>query len=597
MPMTPPMEEDGSRPGAGPRTIAGVAACMLLSFAAMGAIAYFVDGASRKNALALLYEHADAQLRDILHDLEEVALSEAAPRPLNDVKSGLSQFQALRHRSEELTAETGEVWPALDSALEALIQKRHKVAVGDNAMVELGRATSIVEKVQVGLGQRAREKRESAIAADKGIGLVIVMAGFLIVLGTAGVFVILNRASRKVLAAVRASEWQLRNITDAVPALIAYVDAGRRFRFHNKGYEETLGLQPAQIRGHTVREVFGDEVYASMQPRIDEVLAGAPVRFEHAQKVATGESRDYAVHFFPRHRGDLDGEPVIGFYSLLTDITEMKRIDRMKTEFVSTVSHELRTPLTSIRGSLGLIAGGVAGKVPAAVGNLVDIAKSNCERLIRLINDLLDTEKIESGQMALDLRVVDLQPLLTQTVAANEGFARQHHVRLALRATPGQASVRVDTDRLIQVVTNLLSNAIKFSPPQGIVELVLSSAADRVRIEVRDRGHSGGIPHAHIPEVLPSRFLRLAPEKRHRTGADDLQGHRGASRRHHRFRQRDGGGNDLLFRAATVARGAFDCHRGRGAPGGASLHPGVRGRSGHRPADRHDARSGRLRRR
>jgi CheY-like chemotaxis protein/two-component sensor histidine kinase len=164
----------------------------------------------------------------------------------------------------------------------------------------------------------------------------------------------------------------------------------------------------------------------------------------------------------------------------------------MKSEFVSTVSHELRTPLTSIRGSLGLIAGGVAGPLPDAAQSLIDIAKNNCERLIRLINDILDSEKIESGKMTFDMRVVELKPLLEQVLADNEGFAAQHKVRLALAAPAEALHVNIDPDRLNQVVTNLVSNAVKFSPADSTVEVRAGRAGNRIRVEVQDRGP--GIP-------------------------------------------------------------------------------------------------------
>jgi DNA-binding response OmpR family regulator len=191
---------------------------------------------------------------------------------------------------------------------------------------------------------------------------------------------------------------------------------------------------------------------------------------------------------------------VIGFYTLSTDITEMKRIDRMKNEFVSMVSHELRTPLTSIRGSLGLLTGGVAGMLPDAARNLVDIAKNNCERLIRLINDILDTEKMESGKMHFDMKVVELGPLVAQSIAANEGFALQLKVTFKLIGSGDSLRVNVDSDGLSQVLTNLLSNAAKFSPPGATVEVGLTHAQGRVRVEVRDRG--AGIPEEFRPRIF-----------------------------------------------------------------------------------------------
>lgn len=297
---------------------------------------------------------------------------------------------------------------------------------------------------------------------------------------------------RRVSEALRASELQLREITDTVPAWIAYVDVERRFGFHNRAYEEAFGLSREQIDGKTMHEVLGDEVYEIVRPCVEEVLSGYPVVYERAHQTARGDLRDYIINYFPRYGdGDEEGQ-VIGFYSLATDITELKRIDRMKSEFVSTVSHELRTPLTSIRGSLGLISGGVAGELPTAVKTLVDIARNNCERLIRLINDILDIEKIESGKMRLDLQVVDLRPLLAQVLAANEGFGAAQNVSLRLDFPAGGLRVQVDSDRLAQVVTNLLSNAVKFSPLGGVVEVLVKRAGLGVRVEVRD--HGPGVP-------------------------------------------------------------------------------------------------------
>jgi PAS domain S-box-containing protein len=293
------------------------------------------------------------------------------------------------------------------------------------------------------------------------------------------------------LGALQASETQLRQITDAVPALIAYVDKEQRFRFHNRAYESTFGLTREQVQGRSLAEVFGEELYQAIRAKVDEVLSGYPVRFERSQVEAGGEMRIYSEHYFPRY-SDEDGSSVIGFYSLATDITEMKRIDRMKSEFVSMVSHELRTPLTSIRGSLGLIAGGVAGDLSDAATRLIDIAKNNCERLIRLVNDILDTEKMESGKMRFEMNVVELEPVVAQSIVANEGYAAQREVTFRLTGSGEPMRVHVDRDGLSQVVTNLLSNAVKFSPRGAVVEVAISSVDGRVRVEIRD--HGSGIP-------------------------------------------------------------------------------------------------------
>ena len=292
--------------------------------------------------------------------------------------------------------------------------------------------------------------------------------------------------------ALRDSEEQLRQLTDNVPALMAYVDSEQRFQFHNKAYEEIFGLPREKIHGKTLLEIAGPEFYSRISGHVRAVLSGYPVRYEREQVTASGERREYVMSYFPRYgEGDAQ-DTVIGFFTLGTDVTELKRIDRMKSEFVSTVSHELRTPLTSIRGSLGLVSGGVAGALPERAKSLVEIAKNNCERLIRLINDILDSEKIESGKMQFELQSLELLPLLQQTLADNEGFAAQHQVKLILHAPRQPLKVQVDSDRLLQVMTNLLSNAIKFSPAQGTVLVLLGRHAGRVRVEVSDNGP--GIP-------------------------------------------------------------------------------------------------------
>lgn len=171
------------------------------------------------------------------------------------------------------------------------------------------------------------------------------------------------------------------------------------------------------------------------------------------------------------------------------DVTEVRRLERVKSEFVSVVSHELRTPLTSIRGSLGLVLNGAASGLPASSRNLLDIARRNAERLGVLIDDLLDVEKLEAGKLRLQLQQQPLEPLVQQALEINAPYAAQHGVRLELSMHGEPRLVLVDGQRLIQVVTNLLSNAAKFSPRDTAVEIAVACGTpDRVRVSVRDRG-------------------------------------------------------------------------------------------------------------
>src|SRR5580700_7651753 len=147
---------------------------------------------------------------------------------------------------------------------------------------------------------------------------------------------------------------------------------------------------------------------------------------------------------------------VRGFQRALRYAIERKRLERLKDEFVSTVSHELRTPLTSISGSLGLLMGNAAGNLPRPMARLLSIAYTNCQRLVRLVNDILDIEKMQAGRMVFNFSRVEVRSLVAQAIAANRGFAESYGVRVRLEDGPVRTDVRADPDRLLQVVTNLL---------------------------------------------------------------------------------------------------------------------------------------------
>lgn len=182
----------------------------------------------------------------------------------------------------------------------------------------------------------------------------------------------------------------------------------------------------------------------------------------------------------------------VAFSFVITDISKEKEIERTKNEFVSIVSHELRTPLTSIRGSLGLILSGAMGTISDEIKELINIANNNSLRLIQLINDILDIEKIEAGKMNFVFDVCKLMPIIEQCIENNKLYAQQYNVKLELENTLPEIKVNVDKDRLIQVITNLLSNASKFSPFNGIVKISVGVKNKLVRVNVKDSGK--GIP-------------------------------------------------------------------------------------------------------
>lgn len=184
------------------------------------------------------------------------------------------------------------------------------------------------------------------------------------------------------------------------------------------------------------------------------------------------------------------GKPLL--IGVVRDITERRRMDKMKNEFVSTVSHELRTPLTSISGALGLVIGGALGEIPAQAKQMLDIAHKNSLRLALLINDLLDMDKLAAGKISFDLQAQALMPLLKHTLETVCGYGEQYQVRFELTEWVDDVQVCVDGVRLQQVLINLLSNAAKFSPQGGQVEVAVRRSNGKVRVYVID--HGPGVP-------------------------------------------------------------------------------------------------------
>ncbi len=199
----------------------------------------------------------------------------------------------------------------------------------------------------------------------------------------------------------------------------------------------------------------------------------------------------------------------------LMDLTERKRVEQMKNDFVSTVSHELRTPLTSISGALGLIVGGALGSAPPTMQQMLEIAYRNSLRLGHLINDLLDMEKIAAGKMSFELREHSLGDLLEESRASNQALCEQHGVRCTLEH-PTDVLVWVDGLRLQQVLGNFLSNAVKFTPEGGEIRLHSSLRGTKVRISVTDQGP--GIPEAFRSRVFEKFAQADASDSRQKSG-------------------------------------------------------------------------------
>ncbi len=208
----------------------------------------------------------------------------------------------------------------------------------------------------------------------------------------------------------------------------------------------------------------------------------------------------------------------------LLQITEHSKLDTLKDEFVSTVSHELRTPLTSIRGSLGLLSSGIMGDLDPKAQNLLRIAVNNTDRLIRLINDILDLERMQSGRAPLQIRRCSLRDLIQQATDTMAGMAYEATVRIVIENPPADTSPEAlyfdgDSDRILQILTNLLSNAIKFSPPASTVRVHVEATSDSILLKVSDEGR--GIPPDKLDSIF-DRFHQVEPSDARQKGGTGL---------------------------------------------------------------------------
>ncbi len=207
------------------------------------------------------------------------------------------------------------------------------------------------------------------------------------------------------------------------------------------------------------------------------------------------------------------------FVAIVRDISDRRKIDHMKNEFISTVSHELRTPLTSIVGSLSLVENGVTGDVNEDSLNLIGIAHRNANQLIAIINDILDMDKIMSGKMKFLFKDMDLSELLEKSFENNVGYAEQHKVKLVYDNKNTDAILRVDPDRFYQIMANLISNACKFSPENDVVSIYADIENNKARISIHDNGP--GIPVAFREKIF-AKFTQVDSSASRKKGGTGL---------------------------------------------------------------------------
>ncbi|MEM6610920.1 MAG: ATP-binding protein [Cyanobacteria bacterium P01_C01_bin.72] len=329
----------------------------------------------------------------------------------------------------------------------------------------------------------------------------------------------------KAETALRHSEEQLRLIANGLPVLIAYVDREQHYRFNNQAYQTWLGLDPQKMHNRHLQQVHGEDEYQQINQYVAKALQGETITYERDLLLQDGCVHSLSITYIPHIQTP---KIIQGFFALTSDISDRKAVERMKDEFISVVSHELRTPLTSIHSSLKILATGKLGSLSGQGERMLKIADEQTERLVHLVNNVLDLQRIQSGKITMNQQACKAQELMQETVQALNTFAQVQGIKLSIKSS--ESIVWADRDYIIQALTNLVSNAIKFSPPNSTVILSVlkqSQSTDKydnpskphITFAVEDCGQ--GIPQDRL-ETIFERFQQVDSSDSRKKGGTGL---------------------------------------------------------------------------
>jgi PAS domain S-box-containing protein len=347
---------------------------------------------------------------------------------------------------------------------------------------------------------------------------------------------------------IEASGRKLALFAERAPIAVLELDSQGTVHEVNHAAELLFGYAADELTGHSAKRLVKPKYHADFDREWGDLMAKrAPVAGVKVRNPRR-DGIDVVCEWTVTPLVNPDGQ-LISVIAQGRDITAQLEAERMKKEFTSTLSHELRTPLTSIIGALQLINAGVLGEIPKDVTELTEVAERNGQRLLDLINDILDIEKIESGKLTLVPEVIRVDELVREAMVLNKGFGDRFKVRFEPRGELVTREVTADRKRLLQVMTNLLSNAAKFSPEGEVVEITTEELGGQLRVGVHDRGP--GIPEAFRSRIF-GRFTQAdstATRQKGGTGlglaickrlVEMMQGRIG-------FQDRDGGGTTFWF--------------------------------------------------
>ncbi len=281
----------------------------------------------------------------------------------------------------------------------------------------------------------------------------------------------------------------------------------------NKGAEKLYGYKENEILNKSISLLFPNNKMDEYYLILEAIKKGNPLHYFETERV----HKDGHIIFVSITISAIKNQrnKVIGACSIARDVSEWKKIDTMKNEFISVVSHELRTPLTAISGSLSLLASQFSEKLPEKEKMLIKIAGNNCERLMHLINTILDIEKITAETMKFNFQLINLTELIQETINKNKVLAENNAVKIDFSKMQA-VTVHADYDKIAKVVANLLTNAIRYSPKNATVLIEIKKMRTKTRVSVIDHGE--GIPKHFHTKIFNAFSQADASDTRHKSG-------------------------------------------------------------------------------
>ncbi len=306
----------------------------------------------------------------------------------------------------------------------------------------------------------------------------------------------------------------LQLINSSVDGIAAFDETGT-CTVWNPAMETLTGIACDRALGQSGVELFRSLVPDSLLQPLHLGTTDTVTTFDFSQPhPQTGQIRVIEARYSPLHNGNTT---VTGGLIVLRDVTRQRELERLKREFISIISHEIRTPLSSIRGALGLVAEGILDDDPQTAKEMLGIANTNIERLVRLVNDILALNRLESGQVDLKHQWCPAVSLVQQAFSSVEALATAHQIRLEA-TVPDDLWVWADPDWLVQVLVNLVNNAIKFSPPQTAIVVTANAIASEATIQFAVTDQGRGIPADKLQTIF-GRFQQVdASDSRQKGG-------------------------------------------------------------------------------